>query len=144
MGDGSPVCRFSSGTISRGGGIKGRAGRLPDGDVTGGTRDGLEAGDRPNGVVRDGVGDNLRGAAVGGRPPGRRAGSPTLPAGGAEVEPVADGSTGAVSGPDEGSLLGAELRRSWPGIETSGEGLSAGLPSWRIGRTISSAGSVLQ
>lgn len=112
--------------------------------MTGGTRDVLEAGDRFNGVVRDGVGANLRGAAVWGRPPSRRAGFPTPAAGGGEVEPVADGSTGAVSGSDGGSLPGAGLRRSGPGIETSGEGLSAGLPSWRMGRTISSAGSVLQ
>ena len=122
----------------------GRAGRRPEGGVTGGTRDVLDAGDRLNGVVRDGVGANLRGAAVWGRPPGRRTGFPRFAAGGGEVEPAGDGSTGAVSGPDGGSLLGAGLRRSGPGIETSGDGLSAGLPSWRIGRTISSAGSVLQ
>lgn len=111
--------------------------------MTGGTRDVLEAGDRLSGVVRDGVGADLRGAAWG-RPPGRRSGFPRPAAGGGEVEPVAEGSTGAVSDSDGGSLLGAGLRRSGPGIETSGEGLSAGLPSWRMGRTISSAGSVLQ
>ena len=112
--------------------------------MTGGTRDVLEAGDRLNGVVRDGVGVTLRGAAVWGRPPGRRTGFPTPAAGGDEADPVGDGSTGAVSDPGGGSLLGSGLRRSGPGIDTSGDGLSAGLPSWRIGRTISSAGSVLQ
>lgn len=112
--------------------------------MTGGTRDVLEAGDRLNGVVRDGVGVNLRGAAVWGRPPSRRTGFPTPAAGGGEVEPAAGDSSGAVSDPGRGSLPGAGLRRSGPGADTSGERLSAGFPSWRMGRAISSAGSVLQ
>ena len=122
----------------------GRAGRLVEGGVTGGTRDVLEAGDRPGVVVRDGVGFNRRGAAVWGRPPGRRFESGTPKTGAAGGESVVGGSTGAISDPAGSSLLGTGLRRSGPGIETSGEGLSAGLPSCRIGRTISWAGSVLQ
>ena len=112
--------------------------------MTGGTRDVLEAGDRLNGVVRDGVGVNPRGAAVWGRPPSRRTGFPTTAAGGGVVELVAGDSSGAVSEPGRGSLLGAGLRRSGPGIDTSRERLSAGVPSWRMGCTITSAGSVLQ
>ena len=112
--------------------------------MTGGTRDVLETGDRLNGVVRDGVGVNLRGAAGRFWPPSRRAGFPTPAAGGGEFEPVADGSTGTVSDPGGGSLLGAGLRRSGLGIETSGEEISAGLTAWRIGRTVSSSDSVLQ
>lgn len=97
--------------------------------MTGGTRDVREAGDRLNGVVRDGVGVNPRGAAVWGRPPRPRTGLPTTAAGGGEVELVAGDSSGAVSDPGRGSLPGAGLRRSGPGIDTSGERLSGGLPS---------------
>ena len=122
----------------------GGAGRLAEGGVTGGTRDVLEAGDRPGGVVRDGVGVNRRGAAVWGRPPGRRFESGTPKTGVAGGEPAVGCSTGALSDPAGSSLPGAGFRRSGPGIEASGEGLSAGLPSCRSGRTISWAGSVLQ
>ena len=130
--------------ISRGGRIGGRAGRPPEGALTGGTREGLDTGDRLTGALRDGVGVNLRGAVVRGRLPSRRSESPTPTVGAAGVEPVAGGSTGAVSDPEAGSLLGAGIRGSGLGVETSGEVLSTGLPSCRIGRTISSPGSVLQ
>lgn len=113
-------------------------------EIGGAGRDGRDTGDRPDGAVRDGDGVNLRGAAGWGRPPSRRFESPTPKTGDAGFEPVAGVSTGAVSGPAGASLVDAGFRRSGPGIETSGAALSDGLPSCRIGRAISSAGSVLQ
>lgn len=110
----------------------------------GGTWDGLDTGTRLAGARPDRVGVILAGAVGWGRLPSRRSESPLPKTGAAAGDPVAGGSTGAVSAPAGGGLLGAGIRRSGLGVETSGEGLSTGLPSCRIGRTISSAGSVLQ